>query len=176
MSQITVGLTNNKTSFWDPNTSTYITLDKPVQTIQIGSHTDLSRICNAIFGSVPCLKLYEGKIPEEEIQKWKARYNFPGLQMAKDRAVHLNDQSGTKDDVVGASVQTNAEDNGIEMITEPMNVEDMEGAISAEEIEAMTKAEMIDYINENKLEIEFGSRTSAGDLKQMLLEYFNFTN
>lgn len=94
MEQILVGLSNGKTSFWDPNTKAYITLANKNQLItfdetrqDIGKH--LERICHALFAANPSLKLYEGKIPEEAIAHWKAKFRFTGMEIAPNRADKL---------------------------------------------------------------------------------------
>ena len=108
MAEILVGLTNGKTSFWDPNTRAYITLSNKTKKItfdenhpDIGVH--LERICHALFASNPSLKLYEGKIPEAAMEHWKAKFNLSGLNIAKNRADKLHAKSAvvtTQEDVV----------------------------------------------------------------------------
>lgn len=83
---VTIGLANGKTSYFDQLTNTYITLTKPVQKITFPDGADLSRIAHALFAQRPALHLYEGKLPQEVIEAWKAKYDPKGLQQAKDRA------------------------------------------------------------------------------------------
>jgi hypothetical protein len=102
MPQIKVGLAPGKTSFYDPKTNTYITLDQPVQTITFNEQTDLSGICHALFVQRPALVLYEGKLPQDAVEQWKTKYDLKGLMMAKNRADHIQNQSA---DVVSQQVK-----------------------------------------------------------------------
>jgi hypothetical protein len=101
MPEIKVGLAQGKTSYFDPKTNTYITLDNPVQKIKFDANTDLSGICHALFAANPALVLYEGKLPQEAIDAWKAKYDLKGLQMAKQRADEIQTKSA---DVVTQNV------------------------------------------------------------------------
>jgi len=93
MPEIKVGLAQGKTSYFDPKTNTYITLDNPVQKIKFDDNTDLSGICHALFSQRPVLVLYEGKLPQAAIDAWKAKYDLKGLQMAKQRADEIQAKS-----------------------------------------------------------------------------------
>ena len=112
MAEILVGLTNNKTSFWDPNTKTYLTLAEKTKTVRfdendanVGKH--LERICHGLFASNPAIYLYEGKIPEAAMEHWKAKFTLTGLNIAKNRADKLNAKSAVvaNDEVVAQSVK-----------------------------------------------------------------------
>lgn len=80
MAKIIIGLAAGRTSYFDPVTNTYLTLDNPVTTIEFDETDEeatvkrLEKICHALFGSVPALRLYEGKIPEACIEHWKNKY------------------------------------------------------------------------------------------------------
>jgi hypothetical protein len=73
---IKVQLAKGKTSYWDPHTRTYLTLDRPAGVVNYDDSTDLSRICRAIFGMRPALVLLEGQIPQAELDKWESRYRL----------------------------------------------------------------------------------------------------
>lgn len=98
MAEILVGLTNGKTSFWDPNTRTYLTLAEKTKKITFNEGSEdigkeLERICHGLFAANPSLVLYEGKIPEKAMNHWKNKFNFAGLNIAKDRADRLQAKS-----------------------------------------------------------------------------------
>ncbi|MEC1657156.1 hypothetical protein P9D81_20120 [Bacillus haynesii] len=65
MKKLKLGLAANKTSYFDPLTNTYITLEKPVVDVHYENYKVLKNITHAILSSVPALVLYEGKLPEE---------------------------------------------------------------------------------------------------------------
>jgi len=83
MAQLKVGLAPNRTSYYDKITNTYITLKAPVQSISYdeadvpGTVARLEKIVHALFASVPALVLYEGNVPQESIDAWKAKYMKP---------------------------------------------------------------------------------------------------
>ena len=128
MAEILVGLTNNKTSFWDPNTKTYLTLANKTKAITfsetdpgIGKH--LERICHGLFASNPAIRLYEGKIPEAAMNHWKAKFNLTGLDIAKNRADSLQAKSAVKETVVAKAIPKEAEkptEKPTEQPTEPV--------------------------------------------------------
>lgn len=89
MPSIKVGLANGKTSYFDKLTNTYITLDNPVQVIHFDDKTDLSKITHALLATVPALILYEGNIPQVDIDKWKKKYDkFMHSVVTKDLVVN----------------------------------------------------------------------------------------
>lgn len=99
MAKITVGLTNNKTSFWDPNTRTYLTLANKVKTIEFDENSPdiakhLERICHGLFASSAAIRLYEGQIPAAALDHWKGKFDLKGLMIAKNRADKLHAESG----------------------------------------------------------------------------------
>ncbi|MEK4781144.1 hypothetical protein NST86_33820 [Bacillus sp. FSL L8-0199] len=77
MPELKVGLAPNKTSYFDPIKNLYITLANPVQSVHFTDHKELSNICHALCASVPALVLYEGKLPQEAIDAWEAKYKKP---------------------------------------------------------------------------------------------------
>ncbi|MCD7910969.1 hypothetical protein KC480_05445 [Bacillus velezensis] len=77
MKKLKVGLAANKTSYFDPLTNTYITLNKPVVTVQYDDYKVLKNITHALLSSIPALVLYEGKLPEKAIEEWKEKYMKP---------------------------------------------------------------------------------------------------
>ncbi|MCU5501792.1 hypothetical protein OCB09_00230 [Bacillus cereus] len=77
MPELKVGLAPNKTSYFDPIKNLYITLANPVQSVHYTDHKELSNICHALCASVPALVLYEGKLPQEAIDAWEAKYKKP---------------------------------------------------------------------------------------------------
>ncbi|GIN55178.1 MULTISPECIES: hypothetical protein [Bacillus subtilis group] len=77
MKKLKLGLAANKTSYFDPLTNTYITLEKPVVDVHYENYKVLKNITHAILSSVPALVLYEGKLPEEAIKEWEERYMKP---------------------------------------------------------------------------------------------------
>ncbi|MCY8466543.1 hypothetical protein [Bacillus atrophaeus] len=77
MEKLKLGLAANKTSYYDPLTNTYITLQKPVVVVQYDNYKVLKNITHALLSSVPALVLYEGKLPEEAIKEWEERYMKP---------------------------------------------------------------------------------------------------
>jgi hypothetical protein len=76
MQQITVGLAPRKTSFFDPLTNTYLTLDKPVQTISFDETKPerLANITHALLCQYPALVLYEGTLPSTAIEAWETKF------------------------------------------------------------------------------------------------------
>jgi hypothetical protein len=133
MPEIKVGLAQGKTSFFDPKTNTYITLDNPVQKIKFDASTDLSGICHALFAAKPALVLFEGKLPQAAIDAWKAKYDFKGLQMAKNRADKIQANSADvvtqnvdkAEEVKLASVEEK-EDENVEAVAEEVKEEKQE--------------------------------------------------
>lgn len=102
MAEILVGLTNNKTSFWDPNTRTNLSLSNKTKKIvfdenapNIAEH--LERICHGLYASSAAIRLYEGKIPDVAVEHWKAKFDFEGLKIAKKRADKVNAKSVVKE-------------------------------------------------------------------------------
>ncbi|MGG1453530.1 hypothetical protein ABE325_21720 [Bacillus licheniformis] len=77
MKKLKLGLAANKTSYFDPLTNTYITLEKPVVDVHYENYKVLKNITHAILSSVPALVLYEGKLPDEAIKEWEERYMKP---------------------------------------------------------------------------------------------------
>lgn len=83
MAELKVGLAANRTSYFDKITNTYITLQKPVQTVQYNENDipatvkRLDKITHALLASVPALVLYEGQLPVECIQAFKDKYMKP---------------------------------------------------------------------------------------------------
>jgi hypothetical protein len=83
MAELKVGLAPNRTSFFDKNTNTYITLQKPVQSVFYDESNipvevkRLDRITHALLASVPALVLYEGHLPPESVEAFKAKYMKP---------------------------------------------------------------------------------------------------
>ncbi|MEB2276915.1 hypothetical protein LAV82_23125 [Bacillus sp. ILBB4] len=75
MPELTLGLAPNKTSYFDQLTNFYLTLDKPVQTLTYTAPEQLSKITHALLCSVPALVLYEGQLPQESIDAWKAKFD-----------------------------------------------------------------------------------------------------
>ncbi|PVC75059.1 hypothetical protein C2I27_04005 [Priestia megaterium] len=75
MPELTLGLAPNKTSYFDQLTNFYLTLDKPVQTLTYTAPEQLSKITHALLCSVPALVLYEGQLPQECIDAWKAKFD-----------------------------------------------------------------------------------------------------
>ncbi|MGV7000186.1 hypothetical protein ACWA2C_15985 [Priestia megaterium] len=75
MPELTLGLAPNKTSYFDQLTNFYLTLDKPVQKLTYTAPEQLSKITHALLCSVPALVLYEGQLPQESIDAWKAKYD-----------------------------------------------------------------------------------------------------
>lgn len=157
MTQILVGLTNNKTSFWDPNTKTYLTLANKTKVVtfneadpEIGKH--LERICHGLFASNPAIRLYEGKIPTEALEYWKAKFNLTGLSIAKNRADKLNSKSAVKDQTVvgNSSTKTNKvltttietkEVTPKELLNEEVKVDEVENnEIETDEVKAKSKS------------------------------------
>lgn len=179
MPQIKVGLAPGKASYWDPITRTYITLENKVQIVNYTDASELERICHALFGPKPALKLYEGKIPQEAIDAWKEKFNFKGLQMAKDRADEINTDSAS---VVSAAIenpeevnmQTASSDNRNES-NEDLSQKENQNVLTEDEIKNMTKKEIQDYIQENKIELEdVNSRSTASEHTKALLKYFGY--
>lgn len=80
MAELKVGLAPNKTSFYDNITNTYITLNKPVQSVRYdeadvqGTVERLRKIVHALVASVPALVLYEGDIPQACIDDYEAKF------------------------------------------------------------------------------------------------------
>jgi hypothetical protein len=104
MPQLKVGLAPKAVSFYDPLTNTYITLDRPVQTIEYDASTDLSRIAHAILCQYPALVLYEGKLPQAVVDAWKAKYDKWAGPQAKKRADDI--QARTPDTVTPGGTQS----------------------------------------------------------------------
>lgn len=105
MPSLKVGLAPYKTSFYDPKTNIYITLENPVREIIYDANTDLSGICHACMAQHPALVLYEGKFPQEVLDAWKAKYDSIGLQ-AKVRADQV--QANSKEEQVEAQAMMKA--------------------------------------------------------------------
>jgi hypothetical protein len=101
MPELVLGLAQNKTSYFDKLTNTYITLDKPVQKVTFDANTDLSKLCHAVMCMQPALVLYEGNFPDATVDAWKAKFELAGLKMAGARADRMQDQSA---DVVTMNV------------------------------------------------------------------------
>jgi len=78
MPAIKVGLAPRKTSYFDPLTVTYLTLENPVKIIEYDDNTDLSKITHAVFCQPPALVLYEGSIPQKFVDAWKNKYSIVG--------------------------------------------------------------------------------------------------
>lgn len=131
MPEIKVGLAQGKTSYFDPKTNTYITLDNPVQKIKFDDNTDLSGICHALFSQRPALVLYEGKLPQAAIDAWKAKYDLKGLQMAKQRADEIQAKS--------ADVVTQNIDKAEEVKMEAMAIENKKEVETAEKDDEKTE-------------------------------------
>lgn len=80
MAKLKVGLGFNRTSYFDPITNTYLTLDNPIADIKYnendveGTVKYLEGITHALLCSVPALKLYEGKLPDASIEHWNNKY------------------------------------------------------------------------------------------------------
>lgn len=95
MAELKVGLAANRTSYFDAITNTYITLQKPVQSIVYDESNmpatvkRLEKITHALLASVPALVLYEGKIPQECIDHWKNKFMKP-FNTATTRNVVVN--------------------------------------------------------------------------------------
>lgn len=83
MAELKVGLAANRTSYYDKITNTYITLQKPVQVVTYneadipGTVKRLEKITHALLASVPALILYQGQLPVECIEAFKAKYMKP---------------------------------------------------------------------------------------------------
>jgi hypothetical protein len=83
MAELKVGLAANRTSYFDKITNTYITLQKPVQSVQYNENDipatvkRLDKITHALLASVPALVLYEGQLPKECIEAFKDKYMKP---------------------------------------------------------------------------------------------------
>jgi hypothetical protein len=75
MATLILGLAPGKNGYFDPMTNFYLTLDKPVQTLTYTDPLKLEKIAHALLASVPALKLYQGTLPPEAIDAWKAKYN-----------------------------------------------------------------------------------------------------
>lgn len=95
MAELKVGLAANRTSYFDAITNTYITLQKPVQSIVYDENNmaatvkRLEKVTHALLASVPALILYEGKIPQECIDHWKNKFMKP-FNTATTRNVVVN--------------------------------------------------------------------------------------
>lgn len=132
MEEILVGLTNGKTSFWDPNTRTYLTLAEKTKKITFNEASEdigkeLERICHGLFAANPSLILYEGKIPEKAMNHWKNKFNFAGLNIAKDRADRL--QAKSAETVTAAPLKAKAKPlEEAVVISEPVVEEAVEEA------------------------------------------------
>jgi hypothetical protein len=129
MPSIKVGLQTNRTSFFDPKTNTYITLNNPVQTITFDDNTDLSGLCHACMASVPALKLYEGQFPAATVDAWKARYELAGLKQAATRADTVQSKSSG---VVTASTEKAEE---VKISSTSVKEEEIESEEETEEVE-----------------------------------------
>jgi|GEM_PF-3196825 len=75
MPELTLGLAPGKVSYYDKHTNLYLTLEKPVQKFVYQDYRQLEGIAHALLASVPALVLYEGTLPQEAIDTWKAKYN-----------------------------------------------------------------------------------------------------
>lgn len=130
MAQVKIGLAPKRTSFFDPLTNTYMTLDKPVKTLTFDDNTDLSRIAHALFCQYPALVLYEGEFPQAAIDKWKSKFDAWGGPQAKKRADKVAAASAS---VITQGV-TEAQQVTIESVNEPV-AEAVPAAVEAETAE-----------------------------------------
>ncbi|QHW35674.1 hypothetical protein GZH47_32775 (plasmid) [Paenibacillus rhizovicinus] len=151
MPEIKVGLAPRKQSFYDPLTNTYLTLEKPVQTINVDGNTDLTKITHAVCCQPPALVLFEGDIPQTFIDAWKAKFDgmFSGKEkdrkkldgtwdkhtpvFALDRADAVNANSAN---VVTAQAEGQAD---LFSVAAAVNTDDADKA-AAEDAEAAAKA------------------------------------
>lgn len=83
MAELKVGLAPNRTGYFDPITKTYMTLENRVAKVFYDENDmpatvkRLEKIVHALFASVPALVLFEGNVPQECIDAWKAKYMKP---------------------------------------------------------------------------------------------------
>jgi hypothetical protein len=142
MAEIKVGLAAQKSSYWDPQTGTYLTLEKPVGTVAFdpaaevdASTQKLSKIAHALFCQYPALVLYEGQLPDETVARWKARYEAWGAPQAKARA----DKTNGGEMPVNAMASAKAEE--LNLFSDADEADKAAAAKKAEEAAALAAAE-----------------------------------
>lgn len=75
MPTLKLGLAPGKSGYFDPLTNLYLSLDKPIDTITYTDAKQLEKITHALLSTVPALVKYEGELPQESIDAWKAKYD-----------------------------------------------------------------------------------------------------
>ena len=173
MAELKLGLAPNRTSYFDQITNTYITLQKPVQTVTYDENDipatvqRLEKIVHALFASVPSLTLYEGNVPQECIDAWKEKYMKPFNTMTTRNVVvngktittiPLADPLRNGIDPVGRPIEANrafdrpekVNEKSADVITDPLDV----GAQSTEKPEVIQESELNTKVKEEEVQPE----------------------
>lgn len=111
MSTIKIGLAPNKAGFYDPKTNTYMTLENPIQEINIAHFKaeDLLGLCRGLYAKHPAIVLFKGEMPKEAIDLWKQKYESIISDKYKKRIDDVNAKAGKYDQ------QSGQQGNEIEM-------------------------------------------------------------